>query len=86
MDLLHCLLIAAVVAIKKGNKKLHEQLNTAAIVCSVLFLLMYIAYHMTSESTTFGGEGVIKYVYYFILIITYFIVYSSNSFCVNYFC
>lgn len=62
------LLIIAVVAIKKGNKKLHEQLNTSAIICSVLFLLMYIAYHMTSESTTFGGEGVIKYVYYFILI------------------
>lgn len=62
------LLIAAVVAIKKGNQKLHEQLNSAAIICSVLFLLMYIAYHMTSESTTFGGEGMIKYVYYFILI------------------
>jgi len=62
------LLILAVIAIKKGNKKLHERLNTSAIVCSVLFLLMYIAYHMTSESTTFGGEGAIIYVYYFILI------------------
>ena len=29
---------------------------------------MYIAYHMTAESTTYGGEGAIKYVYYFILI------------------
>jgi putative membrane protein len=62
------LLVGAVIAIKKGNKKLHEQLNTAAIACSLLFLLMYIAYHMTSDSTTFGGEGIIKYVYYFILI------------------
>jgi len=62
------LLIFAVIAIKNGNKKLHEQLNTTAIFCSVLFLLMYIAYHMTSESTIFGGEGLIKYVYYFILI------------------
>jgi len=62
------LLVLAVIAIKKGNKKLHEQLNTSAIACSVLFLLMYIAYHMTSESTRFGGEGIIKYVYYFILI------------------
>lgn len=61
------LLIAAVVAIKKGNRKLHENLNKTAIACSVLFLLMYIAYHMTSNSTTFGGEGAIKYVYYFIL-------------------
>lgn len=62
------LLIAAVIAIKKGNKKLHEQLNTTAIACSLLFLVMYIAYHMTSDSTSFGGEGVVKYVYYFILI------------------
>lgn len=61
-------LIAAVIAIKKGNKKLHEQLNTFAIICSLAFLLMYIAYHMTSDSTKFGGEGVIKIVYYFILI------------------
>lgn len=62
------LLIAAVMAIKKGNRKLHEQLNTTAIACSLLFLVMYIAYHMTSDSTTFGGQGFVKYVYYFILI------------------
>lgn len=62
------LLVAAVVAIKRGNQKLHERLNTFAIACSLAFLLMYIAYHMTSDSTKFGGEGVIKYVYYFILI------------------
>ncbi|MGB0891979.1 MAG: DUF420 domain-containing protein [Flavobacteriaceae bacterium] len=61
------LLVAAVVAIKKGNRRLHENLNKTAIACSVLFLLMYIAYHMTSNSTSFGGEGAIKYVYYFIL-------------------
>ncbi|WP_299057652.1 DUF420 domain-containing protein [uncultured Polaribacter sp.] len=61
------LLIGAVIAIKKGNKKLHEQLNTTAIACSLAFLVMYIAYHMTSNSTAFGGEGVIKYVYYTIL-------------------
>ncbi|MDC0177424.1 DUF420 domain-containing protein [Polaribacter sp.] len=62
------ILIAAVIAIKKGNRKLHEQLNTFAIACSLLFLLLYIAYHMTSDSTKFGGEGVLKYIYYFILI------------------
>jgi len=62
------LLIASVIAIKNGKRKIHEKLNTVAIVCSVLFLIMYVAYHMTSNSTSFGGEGVIKYVYYFILI------------------
>lgn len=62
------LLVASVVAIKNGKRKLHEQLNTTAIVCSALFLVMYVAYHMTSDSTKFGGEGIVKYVYFFILI------------------
>lgn len=62
------LLVASVVAIKKGNKKLHEQLNTAAIICSALFLVLYVAYHMTSDSTKFGGEGLVKYIYLFILL------------------
>lgn len=62
------LLIAAVVSIKKGNRKRHELLMKTAIGCSVVFLAMYIAYHMTSDATTFGGAGTIKYVYYFILL------------------
>lgn len=61
-------LIFAVIAIKNGKRKLHENLMKTAIACSVAFLGMYVAYHMTSDSTKFGGEGAIKYVYYFILI------------------
>ncbi|WP_103864489.1 DUF420 domain-containing protein [Aquimarina sp. I32.4] len=61
-------LIAALWAVKNKNIALHEKLMKTAIVCSVMFLLMYIAYHMTSDSTKFGGEGMIRYVYYFILI------------------
>ena len=61
-------LVSGVIAIKDGNRKLHERLMTSAIMLSVIFLVMYIAYHMTSESTKFGGEGVIRYVYFFILI------------------
>lgn len=62
------LLIAAVIAVKNGNRKLHENLMKTAIACSVVFLGMYVAYHMTADSTKFGGEGVIKYVYFFILL------------------
>jgi putative membrane protein len=61
-------LVAAVIAIKNKNRKLHERLMTFAIILSVAFLVMYVAYHMTSDSTAFGGEGVVKYIYYFILI------------------
>lgn len=62
------LLIAAVSAIKRGNRKLHERLIKVCMTCSVAFLGMYMAYHMTSESTPYGGEGVMRYVYFFILI------------------
>lgn len=61
------LLIVAVIAIKNGKKRTHQKLMTTCIVLSALFLVMYVAYHMTSESTVFGGEGPIKYIYYFIL-------------------
>ena len=38
------------------------------IAFSVIFLVLYIAYHTTSDSTPYGGEGFIRYIYYFILI------------------
>lgn len=62
------LLIIALVSIKKGNKKVHELLMKTCLVLSMLFLTLYIAYHMTSNSTHFGGEGIIKSIYFFILI------------------
>lgn len=61
-------LVAAVMAIKNGNQKLHERLMTTAIALSLAFLVMYIAYHMTADSTKFGGEGPIRYVYFFLLL------------------
>lgn len=62
------ILLIAFWAIKNKNIVLHENLMTTAIGCSAAFLVMYVAYHMTSDSTKFGGEGIIKYIYYFILI------------------
>jgi putative membrane protein len=62
------LLVAAVIAIKNGNRLLHERLMKVCIFLSASFLVMYVVYHMTSESTSYGGEGVVKYVYLFILI------------------
>lgn len=62
------LLIAAVIAIKNGKRKLHENLMKTAIACSVAFLGMYVAYHMTADSAKFGGEGIIRTIYFFILI------------------
>lgn len=76
------LLISGVWAIKNGKRNLHERLMKIAIGCSVAFLAMYVAYHMTADSTKFGdvnfdGQvdlieaaklGIMRYVYFFILI------------------
>ena len=62
------LLVLAVRKIKKGDRKGHERLIKVCLVLSAMFLAMYVAYHMTSDATVFGGEGWIKPVYYFILI------------------
>jgi len=76
------LLIMGVMAIKNGNKKVHERMMTTAIACSVIFLVMYVAYHMTADSTVFGdinhdglldateknNAGEMRLVYLFILL------------------
>ena len=76
------LLLMGVMAIKNGNKKVHERFMTTAIACSVVFLVMYVAYHMTADSTVYGdidghkildatekaNAGSIRHLYLFILL------------------
>jgi len=67
------LLVLAVWAVKSNKVKLHEKLMKTAIVFSGLFLTLYVAYHMTSDSTKFGGEGGLR-ILYFILLITHIVL------------
>ena len=62
------LLLLALWAIKSGKRSLHQRLMTTCIALSLLFLAMYVAYHMTSDSTPYGGTGALRYLYFFILI------------------
>lgn len=76
------LLVIAVNAIRKGNRILHEKLMKLAIACSLAFLVMYVAYHMTSVNTRYGDldhdgalsvdeiaeAGSLRLVYFFILV------------------
>jgi putative membrane protein len=62
------LLVAAVISIKRGNRTIHERLMKTCIGLSAMFLVLYVLYHITTPSTVYGGDGFIKYVYYFILI------------------
>src|SRR5687767_12158343 len=52
------LLVTAFVAIRNGKRLLHERLMKICIGLSACFLAMYVAYHMTSDSTSYGGVGV----------------------------
>jgi putative membrane protein len=60
-------LISAYVAIRNKKQRLHENLMKTCIGLSAAFLIMYVIYHMTSDSTRYGGEGVWRSVYLFIL-------------------
>jgi putative membrane protein len=62
------LLLIAYIAIRNKNITLHKQLMKISIGLSLIFLVLYVAYHMTSDPTPYGGEGAIRFIYYFILI------------------
>lgn len=49
-------LVLGVFAIKKGNRTLHERLIKTAMLLSIFFLVLYVLYHMTSDSTSYQGD------------------------------
>jgi putative membrane protein len=62
------LLIVGLYFIKQGNIAAHRRVMTWAFTFGSLFLVSYVLYHLSNESTAFGGIGVIRYVYYFLLV------------------
>jgi len=62
------LLVSALIAIRNGKRSLHEALMKTCIALSAAFLVMYVLYHMTSDPTSYGGSGPLRYIYFFILI------------------
>ena len=62
------LLIAGLITVRQKKYTLHKKIMLAAIVLSVLFLISYICHHLFAGDTKFGGEGTIRYFYFFILI------------------
>lgn len=61
-------LMFALYFIKNKNVQAHRNSIYAALIFSALFLLSYVVYHFTTEETKFGGEGTIRYIYFFLLI------------------
>jgi putative membrane protein len=62
------LLVAALIAVKQKKYALHKKIMMGAMILSILFLVSYICHHLLSGDTKYGGEGAIRYIYYFILI------------------
>ena len=61
------LLLLALIAVKNKKYLLHKRIMITAIILSCLFLVSYICHHLFTGETKFGGEGSIRYIYYFIL-------------------
>jgi putative membrane protein len=62
------LLAAALVAVKQRKLLLHKRLMLTAMILSVLFLISYVCHHLFAGDTKYGGEGALRYFYFFILI------------------
>jgi putative membrane protein len=54
--------------IRKRNFSRHMKFMTSAFIASALFLTSYVIYHHFQGDTKFMTEGIIRYVYFFILI------------------
>ena len=62
------LLVLGLVFVKSGRISLHKISMLAAFFLGCLFLIGYIVYHSTVPSTSYGGEGIARIIYYFLLI------------------
>ena len=62
------ILIYGYVAIRQKKIRQHQRAMTTAMISSLLFLLGYVLYHITTPETPYGGQGAIRYVYFFLLI------------------
>ena len=74
-------LVAALIAVKMKNYKLHRNIMLSALMLSVLFLVSYVCHHLFAGDTKFGdvnhdeilsitekeNVGVSRLIYYFIL-------------------
>ncbi len=67
-SLVAVLLVAGLITAKSGRYDTHKKIMLSAMALSLLFLVSYVCHHLFAGETKFGGEGTIRYIYYFILI------------------
>jgi len=61
-------ILTGYVLIRRGQRELHKRCMLAALVTSSAFLVSYVTYHANVGSRPFSGSGVVRLVYFAILI------------------
>ena len=61
-------LIAGFIFIKNKNIIMHRRMMSLSFIQGSLFLVLYILYHVSNASTSYGGDGILKSIYYILLI------------------
>ncbi len=62
------LLLTGLYFIKQKNVEAHKRTMLMAFTLGSIFLVSYVLYHLTNESTAYGGQGWVRPVYYFLLV------------------
>ena len=62
------LLFTGFILIKNKNTKAHKISMLTAFILSAVFLVSYVISKLTNAPVPFGGEGIIRYIYFFVLI------------------
>lgn len=61
-------LVIGYINIRKRKIRVHRVAMLTAFGLSAIFLVSYVTYHFLGERTSYGGDGALKYIYYFILL------------------
>jgi uncharacterized membrane protein YozB (DUF420 family) len=61
-------LLAGYACIKTGRRNAHQKCMVAALITSALFLASYVVYHWNAGSRPFPGQGLVRVVYFVILV------------------
>jgi putative membrane protein len=61
-------LIAGLIFIKQNKVGLHRTAMMTAFALGGLFLICYVAYHISNPANKFSGEGNVRFVYFFFLV------------------
>ena len=63
-----CCLVAGWVFIRRGSRDVHRRFMIAAVCFSALFFASYVVYHHFHGDTPFPGQGLIRPIYFAVLI------------------